>query len=134
MFANQNLLRSCLQYGLRSVPNHPQRSHYIHYSFGIVHAKIQCVGRNKSEEPPVHYGYHNRVSEPKVHSELDAYRKLRKKFPIAKTEWYLINVRLNRSGEMKISKPCAVCHAWLQDLGCLEVVYTTNGGWGNVVF
>ena len=129
---NQKLLRDCLKVSLNRISNHPQRSHYIHFSFAIVDNKIACVGTNKSATPDIHFGYNMRVEEPKVHSELDVYRKLRKKVRINRTEWSLINVRLNRSGEMKISKPCSVCHALLTDLGCKEIYYTTNGGWGNV--
>src|SRR5690606_38750264 len=108
---SHKILRECLKRSLATMDKHPQYKHYIHYSYAIVDGKIVCVGLNKQETPPLHYGYHDKVSEPKIHSELDAYRKLRKRVRINQTDWELVNVRLNRSGEIKISKPCRVCEA-----------------------
>lgn len=129
---NKNLLRHCLMQALRKLPNHPQRRHYVHYSFAVVGGSVYVVGTNKSAVPSVHLGYNQRVPEPKIHSELDAYRKLRKIVPIGKVQWSLINVRLNRTGEMKNSKPCHVCQEWLGAVGCTEIVYTTEVGWNTL--
>jgi len=95
----------------------------------VVAGTVLAMGFNKSDTPPVHFGYNNRVPEPKTHSELDAYRRLRKRVAIAKCNWSLVNVRINRSGEMKLAKPCHVCQEWLTAVGCSEVVYTTGAGW-----
>ena len=123
------IMRHCLSESLRRLPNHPQYKHYVHYSFAVVDGSVVVVGTNKSAVPPVHFGYNSRVPEPKIHSELDAYRKLRKCVSISKTDWELVNVRVNRSGEMKKSKPCSVCAEWLQSVGCKGVTYTTESGW-----
>jgi hypothetical protein len=125
----KGILRECLRDALKNVANHDQYKHYIHYSYAIVGNAIWCVGKNKSDTPLIHFGYTQRVPDPKIHSELDAYKKLRKMLPIAKTEWELVNVRVNRSGEMKISKPCEVCQEWLRSIGCKRVTYTTETGW-----
>jgi hypothetical protein len=62
---------------------------------------------------------------PEMHSELDAYRKICKND--RKKKLTLINVRMNSSGELRMSKPCSVCQAW-----CVEVFdniyYTDNEG------
>lgn len=126
---NKNLLRECLAESLRRMPNHGQFKHYIHYSYAVVDGAVYVVGTNKSAIPDLHLGYNQRVPEPKIHSELDAYRKLRKIVPINKAEWSLVNVRVNRSGEMKNSKPCPVCQGWLSAVGCKSVTYTTEDGW-----
>ena len=60
-----------------------------------------------------------------MHSELDAYRKIPKNLRDKKLT--LINVRMNAEGQLRMSKPCAVCAGW-----CVEVFdkiyYTDNEG------
>lgn len=60
-----------------------------------------------------------------MHSELDAYRKVPKNLRDKKLT--LINVRMNAEGQLRMSKPCAVCAGW-----CVEVFdkiyYTDNEG------
>jgi hypothetical protein len=104
----------------------------VHYSYAIVDGSVYVVGVNKASEPAKHLGYHGRVTEPKIHSELDAYKKLRKIVPIGKVNWEIVNVRVNRSGEMKMSKPCIVCETWLREVGCTKVTYTTEVGWNEI--
>lgn len=129
-YMTSNILRYCISESLRKLPNHPQYHHYVHYSYAVVDNAVLVVGTNKSAVPPRHFGYHARVREPKIHSEFDAYMKLRKYVPLSKIEWELVNVRVNRSGEMKLSKPCEVCQVWLKEMGCVRVTYTTETGWG----
>jgi hypothetical protein len=126
---NANVLLECLRRSLANSSKHGQYRNYMHYSYAIVGNAIWATGVNKSTTPPKHFGYNNRVPDPKVHSELDAYMKLRKMTSIQNTEWELVNVRVNRSGEFKMSKPCEVCQSWLKTLGCVRVTYTTEKGW-----
>ena len=60
-----------------------------------------------------------------MHSELDAFRKLTKEDKGKKL--HLINVRFNKFGQMRMSKPCEKCLPW-----CIEVFntihYTTDYG------
>lgn len=127
---SRNVLRTCLLRSLQEAGNHPQYRHYIHFSYAIVGGKIEAVGRNQSAAPDVHFGYNRRgMVTPKIHAELDAYRKLRKKFSINRIDWSLVNVRVNRSGEFKMSKPCVVCQEWLAAVGCESITYTTERGW-----
>jgi hypothetical protein len=126
---NKNLLRQVLGKALKLLPKHGEYKSYIHYSFGVVDGSIYVIGQNKSATPDVHFGYGQRVPDPKIHSELDAYYKLRKQVSIKNAYWELINVRLNRSGEMKNSRPCEVCETWLTAIGCSRVTYTTESGW-----
>jgi len=128
-----NVLRQCLRSSLDGMATHNQYKHYIHFSFGIVGNTVRVVGTNKSAVPPRHFGYHSRVTEPKIHSELDAYQRLRKMVPLSKVDWELVNVRVNRTGEMKVSKPCPVCQVWLKAVGCERVTYTTEDGWHSIV-
>ena len=60
-----------------------------------------------------------------MHSELDAFRKLTPDQKAKKL--HLINIRFNRFGELRMSKPCEKCLPW-----CIEVFhtihYTTDSG------
>ena len=60
-----------------------------------------------------------------MHSELDAFRKLDRSDKAKKL--HLINVRFNKFGQMRMSKPCEKCLPW-----CVEMFstihYTTDQG------
>jgi len=58
------------------------------------------------------------------HSEVDAYRKLRTLL-INKT-WTMINIRLSKNGETRLSQPCCKCQDYLHKVGCKKVFYTIN--------
>jgi tRNA(Arg) A34 adenosine deaminase TadA len=42
--------------------------------------------------------------------------------------------RVNKSGEIRNSKPCEMCAAILEHTGVKRVFYTTNDGWGCVKY
>lgn len=107
--------------------NHPQYQNFIHFSFVVQGNKIIGYGRNNCETPAKHMGYHNRVPTPKMHSEINAYRKTRGILDRAKP-FYLVNVRLNKSGEVRLSKPCVCCYSLLNSLGCKQIYYSSEVG------
>ena len=119
------ILRDILQYGLTHLNTHPEFRHYIHFSFIVVDNQIVTVGKNRAVEPPPYYGYHKRVEKPKIHSELDAYSKYKWKT----VGFEMVNLRLSRQGEMKLSKPCPICAEWLSQTMCTGLVYSTKEGW-----
>lgn len=124
------VLREALRIAQNALPNHPQYRYYIHYSFIVVKNSIVVVGMNRSGEPPVYYGYHRRVEKPKTHSELDAYAKYRTKG----VPFEMINVRLQRSGHMRLAKPCYICAGWLASTACTQLVYSTGSGWERLIW
>lgn len=94
-----------------------------HVSLIICKKRIISVGMNyfKTHPKAKEIGY----QYEEMHSELDAFRKLDKEDRQKKL--HLINVRFNRFGQMRMSKPCEKCLPW-----CIEVFhtihYTTDNG------
>ena len=109
---------------------HPQ-SVYVHYSFIIQNNSIVGYGVNRDGTPPIHWGYKNRKDDPtynpKLHSEINAYRKVKGILDKRKS-FEIINVRLNRHGELRNSKPCSCCYNLLRELGCKKFYYSSDIG------
>lgn len=108
---------------------HPQFQHYLHWSFVVQGGKLIEWGTNREASPPKHFGYHH---HSKIHSELDAYKKARGLLnpgPFA-----LINIRLSRRGELRMSAPCPTCAEWLRSVGCDQVWFSTPSGWARLKF
>jgi hypothetical protein len=83
-------------------------------------------------EPPIHMGYVQRINgaEPKLHSELVAYRRAKGIMTIH--DFHIINLRLNRQGKTRLSKPCVCCYEILKTAGCKSFFYSTEDGFGKV--
>jgi len=94
-----------------------------HASLIIYKRKIIAIGQNifKTHPDTIRLGY--KFGE--MHSELDAFRKVPKKFRNKKL--ILVNVRFNRFGEFRNSKPCPVCSKWCSEI-FHKIYYTTNDG------
>lgn len=94
-----------------------------HASLIIYKRKIIAIGQNifKTHPDTIRLGY--KFGE--MHSELDAFRKVPKKFRNKKL--ILVNVRFNRFGEFRNSKPCPVCSRWCSEI-FHKIYYTTNDG------
>jgi hypothetical protein len=112
------------------IQNHPQYEHYLHYSFLVVNNQIITWGTNLDGSPPIHFGYNKRSAVPKLHSEYVVYCRGRKMVNLDKFE--LVNIRLNRSGTVKMAAPCEVCQGWLFGVGCSAVYFTTSNRWGKI--
>jgi hypothetical protein len=140
----KTLLREALRIAREKLCNHPKlketakRSMFIHYSFVVQDNKIVEYGYNRSEkEPPKTFGYHDRFGGndwyiPGTHSEVDAYRKA-KGLMNKNKPFEIINIRLNRQGEIRLSAPCKCCHQLLQEFGCKTFYYTTDVGMSKIV-
>ena len=90
----------------------------------IVHKhKIVSVGMNRFKTHPkakeIGYMYEE------MHSELDAYRKVPKQLRGCKFD--LINVRYNKFGTMRMSRPCELCMPWCREVFD-RIYYTTDEG------
>lgn len=124
----KSLLHYALNVAVTNIPRHPEYHHYLHYTFIVQGNKILEWGTNNSLEPKKHFGYHERIqhSAPKSHSELTAYKKARGLLGTKPFE--LINIRLTRSGLVRLSKPCVCCHQILRELGCTKFYYSYESG------
>ena len=65
------------------------------------------------------------------HAEVDAYRKA-KGILNHDDRFEIVNIRLNKNSDLRISKPCAFCHDFLKAVGCRIVHYSTNEGFERI--
>ena len=120
------ILNECLQFAQQHFHKHPQYEHYIHYTFIIQNNQLVEWGTNLDGNPPLHFGYNKKSGAPKLHSEFVAYKKGRGL--LNNDPFDLVNIRVNRRGEVKISAPCFVCQEWLKSVHCSTVWFTIDGG------
>lgn len=122
------ILLECLRIAEKAMPNHPDKKGYRHFCFIIQDNKILGVGYNRVSEPLIGY-----PSYGKLHAEPDAYKQC--KGIINKDKpWSAVNIRLAKSGGIRISKPCPCCYAFLERLGCKEIWFTTKVGFAKIIF
>lgn len=125
----KSLLSQILKECRDSLPNHPQFSHFPHWTYFVRDNEILTVGLNRSLEPSKKYGYHDNPDptfKPKYHSELDALRKCNRGLH----DLDVVNVRLNKAGQLRLSLPCRTCRNLLALLDVRRVYFTTEVGWG----
>lgn len=130
----KSLLIQATKLSITNIAKHPmyELKTWLHFSFIVNSNKILEWGTNRNGEPAIHFGYHNRIegNEAKIHSELDAYRKAKGSLTTRKLdEFDIINVRLNRRGEFRLSKPCVCCYSIMRTLGCNSFYYSSEIGW-----
>ena len=92
-----------------------------HISVILHKGRIEAIGSNvlKTHPEAVRHGY----LFGEMHSELDAFLKLGER----KRGLTLFNIRFNRFGQMRMSRPCPRCMPWC--VGCFdEIWYTTDEG------
>ena len=147
-FLLQEILKKCHA----QLPRHPQKDNFIHWTFLVKDGKIISCGVNRPIEPPRHYGYHREFETvksvqgstphhiksgldaqdkpliPKWHSELDAIKKCRGSL----VDCVAVNVRLNKTGQERISMPCKTCRRLLYVTNIKKVFFTTEFGWGEL--
>lgn len=130
----KSILYEAINISIANIEKHPNRKNFIHYSF-VVQGKIIEWGTNNNKVPALHYGYHSRIEDhrfkPKTHSEVAAYWKA-KGLLERNRSFDLINIRLNRMGQMRNSKPCFCCYGLLKALGCDTFYYSTEDNFMNI--
>ena len=94
-----------------------------HISLVFHKKRLISVGSNhfKTHPKAKEYGY----MFDEMHSELDALRKIPKQLLGKKLS--LVNVRFNKHGMMRMSKPCSTCQSWCKEI-FHEIFYTTDDG------
>lgn len=132
----KSLLYKALNIALSKLPQHPEYDYFPHYSFVVQNNKILDYGTNNKKVPPYHHGFHKRINNyvigPKTHSEINAYRKA-KGLLIKNRDFEMINIRLNKKGQLRISKPCCCCYEILSELGCSKFFYSSDFGFLSLI-
>jgi len=121
---NKKILNICLSIAKNSIDLHPRKNNYKHYSFIIQNDKIVEWGTNRAMDSLKIFGYEEHQM---MHSENFAYKRSKGLLDKNK-DFEVINVRLNKNGNIKISKPCFHCFKYLRRLGCSKIWYTDKLG------
>lgn len=124
----QSILYECLAIAKKKVPNHKYIGRKYHYSFIIADNSILEYSPNTNHVVPKHFGYEARIggNEAFCHSEIAAYQKA--KGLLLGRKFEIVNIRLNKSGEIRLSKPCSVCFTVLRGLGCKKFYFSSEIG------
>lgn len=127
----RKILRTCLRMARQYLPKHPNFNYKsIHYSFVIQNNKIVEWAVNKGTECDyiIKMGY---PEYSNMHSEVAAWKKacglIDRRRP-----FQMVNIRLNKYGQMRKSKPCPCCKSFLRSLGCSKVIYTNELGFAKM--
>lgn len=128
----QHLIKKCRKDLLSG--RHPQKDNFIHWTFLVRNGRIVSQGVNRPIEPSRYYGYHSVLRcdsdsfTPKWHSELDALHRS----GFCLRDYIAVNVRLNKTGELRLSLPCTGCRRILKVMNCEKVYFTSESGWGQL--
>lgn len=97
-----------------------------HLSLILYKDQVVAVGDSlyKSHPISVELGYKDFMS---LHSEASAFTRIPKHIRYYSTDLTLINMRFNRYGESRNSRPCEVCMKWCCELFD-DIFFTTNDG------
>lgn len=134
----KKLLDSALAICFKEAEFHPERNFYMHWSFIIQRNKLIKHATNTNGEAPRHFGYASRLTssgKPKLHAEFNCYNKC-KNILDPRIPFEIINVRLNRLNQIKISSPCNCCYSFLKNIcNCSHCYFTTDQGiWAKTIF
>jgi len=126
----KSILKSVCRIAREKLSLHPELNNFPHYSFIVQDNKIIEWATNIKLEPPKHWGYHKLNNDwgfvPKFHSEVFAYKKARG--ILNDSTFEIINLRFNKKGELKLSKPCQSCFELMIEFGCTKFYYSSDIG------
>jgi hypothetical protein len=125
------ILDECLRIARKYNPKHPEieGKGYLHYSFIVQGDRIVEWATNKKAAPQIWHGY---PVTSKLHSEFLALRRARGILE-KNVSFEIVNIRLNKKGDLRSSYPCKHCYTFLVAFGCKEIWFTTNLGFAKVV-
>ena len=99
-------------------------SKYKHFSFIVYENIIFSIGfNNTTKTHPLAHKYGHRFAS--THSEINALAK----FPYAirhLRKYDMVNIRLNKKGDIRLSKPCMPCQNLLVTFAIHNIYYSTN--------
>lgn len=119
---NNKLKKRIIQtsYNLINLPNSNQK----HFSYIVDGNKILSVGVNNSwKTHTLAKKYQHRFSC--IHSEISAIIRYQYQEEYL-SRCKIINVRINKAGEICLAKPCKKCMPVLESIGFKEVWFTNN--------
>lgn len=117
----KHILQQCSDIARRKNPGKNHCACKIHFSFVIQNGQIVKWPTNKNAIPTKH------KDRAQIHSETGSLRKA-KFLLMRKKPFDIINIRLNRQGALRMSKPCKKCLLLLKMVGCRTVHYSTDNG------
>ena len=121
----KTILKECMRISLEKMEARAKTSSTAHhFSYIVIDNKIIESGSNRFQDIPIHWGYDTNFQG--LHSEMCAYVKA--KGLIKNKPFELVNIRLNRSLHMRMSKPCNRCTHMMKSLGCVGVWFSTDDG------
>jgi len=125
----KKILKQCLRisHEKNQPDSHPEYGNYHHFSFIIQNNKIIEYGFNRPGQPLNGYPEFG-----KIHSENDAYRKARG-ILCSQKPFDIVNIRLSKSGILRMAKPCACCNNFLSVVGCRNIYFSTDNGFARLV-
>ncbi len=101
---------------------------FKHFSFIMDGSRPLSFGWNqtrKTHPKSNKYGY--RFNN--IHSEFDALLNYLKNHAVEHLHRYtMVNIRLNKAMELRLSKPCSICDRLLDAFRIGNVIYSTNKG------
>ena len=121
------VLREALRVASRHNPRHPEWGNYHHYSFVVQRNTILAWATNRTGPPFRRLGFDE---DQKQHAEPLAWLRARKKLSPGLFE--VVNIRLNKRGDLRLSRPCACCTSFLAAAGCTAIWYSTPTGFRNL--
>lgn len=126
----KTLLKECLRIAReKNTPDHhDQWGKFHHFAFVVQNNKIIEWATNKTGESPTVWGYQQTA---KIHAEFWAYQKAKGLLDKNKS-FELVNLRLNKNNELRMSKPCSCCYNFLKSFGCIKIWFTTDLGFAQL--
>ena len=121
---NNDLIHSIIN--LSYSISHEMKHSWKHCSFICRRNSIISIGRNiPFKSHPIAKQFSYRYNS--IHSELNAI--LNFNYPIRDLyKYYIVNTRIGRNNEIKLSKPCTNCQKLLYAFHIKEIWYTTTTG------
>lgn len=124
----KSLLAQCTKIAQDYRTKHPEWNHFLHYCFIVQANAIVEWATNRTGPPLTHRGY---PPSGKQHAEPLAWFKARGLLTSHRSI-EAVNIRLNRQGELRLSKPCACCYSFLHSVGCRTVWFSTDAGFAKI--
>jgi cytidine deaminase len=115
-------------------PSSSKRCH--HFSFVVYKNRVIAAGQNNKKTHPVNlknkkFSIYNGIdvsTEKYTCSEYNAILKLKRLTNIDTRKCQLVNLRINRNGEIDYAKPCSSCKNLLNYFEFKSVEFTDNSG------
>jgi len=124
----KNIISECIRIAKYKIKNHPLKEKK-HFCFVVQGNKIISIGMNRNESARTEMGY---PPYSKRHAELDAWMSARKIYDKFK-KFEIFNIRMNNSGDLRMSKPCQCCHTIMAEYGCSKAYFTTKFGIAKII-